>query len=300
MAHSTSMLRIFRLIRLLQRKPHKLVAELATLLEVDRRQIYRDLELLEEIGYLIDKDSKNRYFLFLPESDETSLRFTPEESQFLCGLVSNLTSHPFKKSLLQKLYQYNDLLPLADSVYQTQIAREIRKLQEALHQKHLVCLHAYHSVSSGQISDREVQPLHFSEDYLYIKAYELSSNSVKSFKLERIGEVIPLEKKGTYEGEVWENDLFGCTGPKPLAIELLLSHRAYRLLIEEFPPSQAFVTQVEHALPYRALLTVRAFEGVGRFILGLPGEIRVKGPRELQAYLSRKVAMYGREGEVNG
>ena len=300
MANKRSLTRIFRLILLLKRKPYKSVSFLAKLLEVDKRQIYRDLELLEEVGYLIDHDSQHKYFLFLPESESYPQKFSLEETQLLQALVKTMKSHPLKNGLEQKLFSHSDLIPLANSLLSHQTADILRQLQEALHSGKQVLLTAYHSTSSKDIKDRLVEPLGFSADQVYLKAFEPSSQQVKSFKLERIGGVELLEESCTYSGKVGENDLFGCSGPKPLMVELLLSHRAYRLLIEEFPGSQPYVRPIEGSFPYRALLTVRAFEGVGRFILGLPGEIQLKGPRELQAYLSRKVALYEREGEVNG
>lgn len=54
--------RILRLIRIL-RNSRKTVPQLAALLDAHPRSIYRDLEALQNVGYLLRKDDKNRYSL---------------------------------------------------------------------------------------------------------------------------------------------------------------------------------------------------------------------------------------------
>lgn len=55
--------RIFQLIRILTGGNYT-VPELMKRLCVSRRTVYRYLRTLEDVGYSVDKDFRNRYFIF--------------------------------------------------------------------------------------------------------------------------------------------------------------------------------------------------------------------------------------------
>jgi hypothetical protein len=65
---------------------------------------------------------------------------------------------------------------------------------------------------------------------------------------------------------------------------------AYNLLIEEFPLSEKYLKQNDSNYIFEGW--VCNYSGVGRFILGLPGEIEVISPKELVKFLKEKNQTY--------
>lgn len=74
---------------------------------------------------------------------------------------------------------------------------------------------------------------------------------------------------------------------EPIAIQLQLSLVAYNLILEEFPLSEKYLKKVDDN-NYLLTTEVGNFIGVGRFVLGLPGEIEVVYPQALISYLLKK------------
>lgn len=158
--------RVFQLIRTLSRKPGKTVPQLARLLEITDRSVYRYLELLQEVGYFIDKDDHERHFLFEPENEKVKPTFEPEESDLIRELLTSAASqHPLKDSILKKLYLGSELIPLADNILKTHLAGMIAQLSKAIRTRKQVRLLHYHSPRSNSIVDRLVEPLGFTDNY---------------------------------------------------------------------------------------------------------------------------------------
>ncbi len=286
-----TILRIFQAIRYLATPPHKTVLQLAAWLEVDKRSVYRYFKLLEEIGYDLDKDFDGRYFI--AEADpRTPNQFTAEESQLVKQLLGALPdSHPLAASIRRKVYLTSELTPLTDELIDLHRARIVQRLAEAIAERKQVRLINYHSVNSDQISDRIVEPQKFSDDYSQLDAYELTGQRVKTFKIQRMHDVEILTQAAIQEADQeLPTDAFGFKG-EAFSVLLLLSRRAYRLLIEEFPSLLPYTHPHQNArFPYRFVGEARSTIGIGRFILGLPSEIEVEGPPLLKEYLNKRVA----------
>lgn len=286
-------LRVFKLIRLLKQRPGRTIPQLAQLLDIDKRSVYRYLELLEEVGYLFDIDNRHRYYLF---EDETAGRptFTEEESEVMRQALAGLTpSHPLLASIRQKLFLASSLVPLADGLVDVHQGRVVQRLAEALRDGRQVRLIRYQSPNSNTIADRLVEPLSFSDDYATLNAYEPASGKVKTFKTRRTEDVAVLDELCMYRAGEDVLDLFGWSGPQLISVSLALTSRAYRLLIEDYPPTRAYTGKRNAAdMPYSFRGDVRDFRGIGRFILGLPGEVRVEEPEELKAYLHERIGKF--------
>jgi predicted DNA-binding transcriptional regulator YafY len=288
------LLRVFTLIGLLRRRPGYKIPQLARLLEIDSRSVYRYLQLLGEIGYLIDKDDRGRYFLFEP-GPEDAAEFQPEESGLLHTLVQGLDAgHPLREQLLRKLYTRSGLIPLAEDQLRMAKGAHRAALELALQTASKVRLAGYESVSSQTVSDRIVDPVALSEDGEYLHALEPGFAEPKAFKLDRIQRVDVLaEAAGDTGGhaDAAFTDAFGMFGTQRTAVELALTLRAWRLLIEERPVLRGCTrADGDTGFPYRFEGAVAGFEGIGRFILGLPGEIRVLEPAGLRKYVLEKAA----------
>ncbi|RMG72646.1 MAG: WYL domain-containing protein [Bacteroidetes bacterium] len=285
MVAQQKMLRIFRLIRLLNRQPGQTVLHLARLLEITPRSVYRYLDLLEELGYAVDRDMEGRFFIFSETTEDHLPRLEVEEVQQLGELLQNhLPDSEGRAALLRKLYAHSDFNHLAGELVDAHTGQVFRALGEALTLQVQVRLLGYQSPSSGQVSDRLVEPMGFTTDCRHLLAYEPASEMVKQFKLDRIEGVERLESPRKYHGIVDQPDVFGMSGEQEHEVILNLSLRAYRLLVEEFPRTRAQISKQKGSWPYQYQGTVRAWQGVGRFVLGLPGEIYIVLPEALRAY----------------
>ncbi len=285
------LLRVFTLIRLLKQRPGRTIVQLAQALDIDKRSVYRYLTLLEEVGYEVDNDGKpTRYFIF---EDETMRqpRFTEEETQMIRQAMAGFApTHPLLAGIQQKLFLASTLQPLADGLVDLHQSKIVECLAEALRDRKQVQLIRYQSTNSNSITDRLVEPLSFSDDYAKLNAYEPAAGKVKTFKTRRIDDITVLDTPITYRAAEDILDLFDWSGPHPIPVVLRLTSRAYRLLIEDHPPTRVYVSkQEDDTFPYRLDITVRDFRGIGRFILGLPGEIQVEKPPELKDYLRERI-----------
>ena len=68
--------------------------------------------------------------------------------------------------------------------------------------------------------------------------------------------------------------------------------RTLKMLIEEYPLSEKF-TRKTGENSYLLETRVCDMAGVGRFVLGLPGEITIVGPAALKDYVRERVKEYG-------
>lgn len=282
--------RILRLIRLL-RDRKRTAKQLAKLLNTDLRNVYRDFKVIQNIGYVLHHDEEARYSL---EENPTGARaqFSMEETRLIRQHLAALpTTHPLKASIEKKIYLSSELLPLADELADRHRATLISRLQGAIQQGRQVRLVKYHSSNSSSIEDRLVEPLSLTDDYAILNAFELDARKQKTFKLARIEDVEVLEAACTNIPEALELDLFGFSGPRPLPVVVRLSFLAHRLLHEEFPAARGYLSlkAPDEPFPYEFRYDVRDYRGLGRFLLGLPGEVQVVEPEALQTFLREKM-----------
>jgi len=167
---------------------------------------------------------------------------------------------------------------------------KIKPMMDAIKQKKKIKIHAYQSSGSGNITDRIVEAFDFTPNYIAVWAYENSSAKNKVFKIDRIKKVEILdenwEKEALHEAD--KLDCFRMSGKDEIPVQFEMTLRAKNLLTEEFPLSEQFITE-KNPNKYIFKGWVTRYEGIGRFILGLPGEIsKVKNP-ELQKYMQKKL-----------
>ena len=207
--------------------------------------------------------------------------------QSLAGVVS---SHPLLVSIRQKLFLSSTLLPLADGLVDMHQSQLIERLAQALRDGRQVQLIRYQSANSNTIADRVVEPLSFTDDFATLDAYEPATSKVKTFKTRRIEDVVILDSPMTYQAPGAALDLFGWSG-EPIVVRLVLSNRAYRLLIEDYPLAKPYTAgrKDDSEFPYAFEVPVRDWRGIGRFVLGLPGEVRVEEPDTFREYLRERI-----------
>lgn len=292
MIPQAKILRIFQLIGLLK-SGGRTVRQLAQQLDTTDRTIYRYFKLLEEIGFIIDQDFHGRYFVHREDGESPEDRFTLEEVSILRQLIqSAASSHPLKGNLLKKLAFHSEAKELPEQFLKLRVAKAFRILNDAIESGQQVILKSYHSANSAEITDRLVEPFQFGEGFQSVQALDTKDKQCKFFKLERIGDVVTLEKPFKYAKlhKKSNTDIFGISGRKETWVTLQLSLRAYVLMREEYPLALPYLDK-ENDEPKTFTFNgpVLTFKGVGRFVMGLADEIKVIGPKEFKLYVKEKL-----------
>ncbi len=293
MIPQAKILRVFQLIGLLK-GGGRTIEQLAQHLDTSPRTIYRYFKLLEEIGFIIDQDFHGRYFVHREDGEDPEDRFTLEEVTILRQLIQSAASgHPLRGVLLKKLAFHSEAKDIPEQFLKLRVAKMFRKLSEAVEQKSQVILKNYHSANSQEITDRLVEPFQFGEGFQSVLALDTKDKQCKYFKLERIGDVIILDKPYKFSKlhKKTNTDIFGISGRKEIWVMLRLSLRAYVLMREEYPLSQPYLEkeETEESKSYIFNGPVLQFKGVSRFVMGLADEIKILGPPEFKAYIKERL-----------
>lgn len=285
------LLRLFQIIAVLK-GGHWTIRQLAERFDTSERTIYRYINLLEEVDFLIEKDFDNRYFIITSDDDPSQSQFSVEETRLMKKLIQSGTNdNPLKNLLLKKLSLNSELDSMPRLFVKARLGKFVDELAEALKNKHQVVLKNYHSAHSNEIRDRLVEPINFGDNYQSIMALDTSDKVCKQFKLDRIGEVIALHKSFEFASLHQKNqtDIFGFNGDASTWITLKLSLRAYLLLREEFPLSVPYLSKQEDHYLFHG--PVANYDGVGRFTLGLLDEVTIKSPETFITFMSNKIKL---------
>jgi proteasome accessory factor C len=283
------LMRLFQIIAVLK-SGHWTIQQLAERFDTSQRTIYRYIHLLEEVDFLIEKDFQNRYFIITSEDDPTQTVFSIEETKLIKKLIQGGTdNNPLKNSLLKKLALNSELDSMPRLFVKARLSKFVDDLALAIRNRHQVVLKNYHSAHSNEIRDRLVEPIHFGDNYQSVMALDTHDKICKQFKLDRIGEVISLEKKFEFESlhQNKDTDIFGFSGDGNIWITLRLSMRAYLLMREEFPLAIPFLEKEDDH--YRFHGPVTNFEGIGRFVLGLVDELTIIEPENFRSFIVKKI-----------
>lgn len=284
------LLRLFQIIAVLK-SGHWTIKQLAERFDTSERTIYRYINLLEEVEFLIEKDFDNRYFIVTSEDDPSQSQFSLEETKLIKKLIqSGASDNPLKNLLLKKLSLNSEMDSMPRLFVKARIGKLVEDLAEAIKDKKQVVLKSYHSAHSNEIKDRIVEPIHFGDNYQSVIAFDTNDKQSKQFKLDRIGEVATTGKAFAFENlhQKTQSDIFGFNGDANIWITLELSLRAYLLMREEFPLAIPYLEKREKDYLFKG--PVAGFAGVGRFVLGLMDELKVAGPPEFKSYLDKTIA----------
>lgn len=266
------------------------IRQLVERFDSSKSSMYRYLELLEDAGFYIDKDFHDRYFIVTTDDDPMQAQFSMEEMAMMRTLIQADANHPLKSSLLKKLSLNSEIDGMPRLFMKAHLGNLVEQITHAMRCRHRVVLKNYHSANSQAMRDRLVECIHFGDNYGTIIALDCDDLVCKQFKLDRIGEVIETHKPFEHEAlhEQKTSDIFGIAGNTTYYVTLRLSVRASLLLREEFPASIPYLTPIDNGYEFTG--PVANFNGVGRFVLGLPDEVEVAGPEEFKAYVNEKIS----------
>ncbi|AGA79110.1 helix-turn-helix transcriptional regulator [Echinicola vietnamensis] len=286
-------LRVFKLINLLRSNIGKSANSLAEILGTDRRTVYRYFQLLRELGFQVEREYGKFKITDRVEYSKNTFygTFSDDEAAYLVEVMNKSSKkNLLKASILEKVQVRSDFQQSVSQLFNAKLGRFVDELSHAIKNKFQVLLKDYYSLSSDSVSDRLVEPVVFSNNFESVYALEVASREMKMFKLERIAELKVTSKHHLFEQlhEPLEQGLFGFTGKDQFKVRLRLSKKAYQLLIEEHPDAKPY-TYSKANNTYYLEREVPELPGIGRFVLGLPGEIYVEKGEELKAYLEQQM-----------
>ena len=287
-------LRVFKMINLLQSPIGKPVHRLAELLETDERTIYRYFKLLEALGFEVIKEFSKYKIQSQAGMDQTLNygTFSAEESNWLRSLIETQgKQNLLHDSLLKKLAVRSEVKKVSEELFKANLGRLVDEIGKGIQEKVQVWLKDYYSLSSDTTSDRLIEPVAFSSNYEAIHGFELESKTMKVFKIERIGEVVLSQKAWASESKhvLPGTQLFGFTGKNKFLVKLKLSKKAYQLMMEEHPNARPYM-YIKNRNQYFFNGEIPQLPGLARFILGLPGEVTIESGAELKAYLNEQLS----------
>lgn len=295
MTHQEKIKGILRLILMLSGTKKYRMEEIKDRLQVSERTIFRYFDVIEGTGFLLERGNgyrlkkeaqtiKNLNGLFhFTEAEIFAINHLLEESDI---------KTPSYKKLIKKLHALYDFKALNRMNKKSDLVH-IDQLKGAIEGKKQVVLKNYRSSNSKKIRDRKVEPFAFLPDYSGVWCFDTEDRKTKQFYLSRIKEVQPTATNWFYaeKHQIPFTDAFrmGAAEAKT-TVHLQMSLKAYNLLKDEYPVAIPFVAC--NGESYKAEIPVAAFEGVGRFVMGLPGEVTVLGPQEFKTYLKEKGKLF--------
>ena len=293
MLNQNKILRVLQLISLLKKEPSKSIKFIAGILESTDRTVYRYLDLVKELGFDLQRDSHNRFFIISEENSET-IDFTNEEASLLRELLlSSGTKSNLKDALLRKIYLKSEIVIQGNHLLNANLGKIVSDLSKAITENKQVILKKYQSANSNTITDRLVEPISFTDNYTSLCAFEVETAKNKYFNIERITEVEVLQKQNGFESQhqLDAPDAFGFTALNglPFEIDIRLNLRAYVLLKQEYRMVIPFVKQEHKTSYYRLKMSINNPKPVIRFVLGLLDDVEIIGSIEFKDYLKNYV-----------
>lgn len=288
--NQSSVERIFRLIKLMKRIPRRTKEELADVVGVSVRSVYRYFNLIESLGFTLERDARGRIFISGSELKES---FTDQEAVFLREVLQGkFVDHPLSASILRKLDLFSDEEAVADAILEAGYAQTLARLADAMAHGRRVKLLGYHSAHSETTSDREVEPIEFVANYAFLSAYELKSQRSKFYRLDRISAVEVLESPIVFHDrhEVRVPDMFGFAleeEKESRRVHLHMSMRAALFLRSEYPLCVPHMHKMEGEDLYCLKGPVADYKPLARFVRGFleAGEVQVLGDEGFVAFM---------------
>lgn len=289
--------RQLQLLLLLIQNDRYTIDDICEKLSMSRRSFYRNLHALRNVGILV---KKHRNLFSIDQSTPfikkliRGISFSEEEvlalSQVLNSVLDNSVMVRLLREKLNRLY--NPHLLAAHSV-SDQLAENIGALYQCMREHRLAFIQNYSSPSSGKISDRWVEPYSFLNDNRDVRCFEPASQENKTFKIERMGKVTPLDLLWEHEEQhvACFSDIFHFSGEQHTNVTLILGQLSANVLLEEFPIAAGMMELLPDGR-HKLVTQVCDFRGVGRFVLGLYDDVEVVSPIELKNYIRQRLETF--------
>ena len=286
-------LRLLDLMKLLSSNVDYTIKELMDRLDISRRSVFRYLDTLRVAGFAVQKKKGTSIHKLLSKSDDSIdlsrlIHLSEEEAYLLHNLLGALSSDcQVMINLEEKLTALFNATSVTEIIGNKVNGENIMRLRQAIDEKKQVTLVGYESGNTMTISDRLVEPIKFSTNYMDIYAYEVATGKTKTFKISRIRNVSVSLKDWQYEDKHLdiEADCFRMTGTENIPVTLKMTLKAKNLLVEEYPLSARHISYDGKDWWFRA--NVKDVAGVSRFVIGLADQIVVTNSPDLIKHIEK-------------
>ncbi|MGE4346047.1 MAG: helix-turn-helix transcriptional regulator [Flavobacteriaceae bacterium] len=293
MAEQAKFQKMLEVLLMLDCKYGRNIQEISERFDISQRTVYRYFDTFKQVGFVIENN--NGYFKINKEESTSQdisqlLHFTEEEAFILSKAIHTIEDGTeMKEKLVKKLYSLYDFDRVIYAITKKEETENIYNLIQAIKQQKQVVLKEYKSGHGKDIRDRIVEPIDFTINYLGVWCYDTEDQRNKIFKTSRIKEVVIMDECWQFKPNHHKGitDIFRMQSFEPIAIQLKLSMLACNLLLEEYPLSEKYIKQIDENT-YLLTTEVGNFIGIGRFVLGLPNEIKVIYPQVFRDYLKEK------------
>lgn len=285
--------RQLRILELLVGNSFLSVEEISNRLSLSRRTVYRYISFFKDAGF--DVTNENGIYRielsspFIKRMTE-KVRFSGNEMETMRLLLEQAdASNPAVQNLKTRFRNIYGTQFLSDVKVDKRTAYNVGKLYEAMAKKRKVLIRDYSSAHSSSVTNRLVEPFKFVHNDTEIRCYEIESQQCKTFKIARMqGEVEIMNEAWDFTNKhlAYYTDIFGFSGEKQIRIKLRLGKLAVSILKEEYGVEewQLVIDDDSHWI-YSTYIC--AYEGVGRFVLGLIQDIDIIDSPGLKEYLLR-------------
>lgn len=217
--------------------------------------------------------------------------FSEEEAYLLSKAIDKLDENiGCSARLKQKLSSFLCQEKVIEEYIKKEKSEIVMALSRAMNEKRQILLVNYASGNSQTVKDRLVEPFEFKNDFNLVWAFDVTLKQNRQFKVCRIENVVesPLSWEYKLQHHSKPVDIFRNTGDLNKEIECMLSLKARNLLIEEYPLASRYLTKNSDSR-YMLKVMVAKYEGPGRFVMGLTGEVMPVGGTGFLDYLGKKI-----------
>ena len=328
MARGEPLIRQWNLLKTLQ--AHRLgvpAEELAARLKCSKRQVQRDLKVLGQVGFPIEREERDfgkRFWHLAPhflEREGLVLSLTETVSLYLARqMLAPLAGTPFGNGLVTAFEKIKTMLPKEALVYfgdldETLLVKSVAQPDYSGREKEIAILNRaivegravtvrYHSAGKGRDSDTAFRPygLVYFGTNLYVIGHHAGYGEVRTLKVSRIRGVEMtderFERPAGFSLATYLDGSFGIFSPGRLeTIEVRFTDWAATSVREhQWHPSQTIVRDGPRGLAARFRLTnTREFK---RWLLGYGAGAVVVRPKalaeEMRAEFCAACEAYGR------
>ena len=295
--HATK-IRILKILRALAESPFGYTKkELAKIYNCSIRTISYDFETIENVGYEIEKDDKNRYRLRVNKPYKKLkelLHFTEDDQLILYQAIDQISPHTKRGAQLKKkLSSLYDFRKLGHTYLRKPYLSKVDTLEQAKEQKKMIVLKGYRSSNSNNIEDRRVEGFHYSPPDDTLQAFDLDKGDLRHFRISRIERIELTNTPWEFERRhiVLPTDVFRIVDPKQVQVHLRMKVGAYNELIERFPQAKAAILSDEEkdVFDFQCMVNHRFF-GLTNFILGFHHQlVEIIEPESLKEHLKSHI-----------
>ncbi len=295
MPRDNKSIRLLRLLFFLSGGYPKTKKECTDYLEIRDSAFYNYCNEIQNIGFnLLQKDG--RYWVEAGDKPTKMLanllHFTEEEAYILSRTIDAIEGNPHAAfRLKQKLVAFLNQDKAVEAYLKKEKPEIITLLNKAIKERKQVLLVNYASGNSLTVRNRRVEPFEFKDDFNLVWAYDTEVRENRQFKICRMEDVTetPFHWEYEYSHRSMPVDVFRNTGELIKKVEFELNLRARNLLIEEYPLTEKYVSELTSGR-FLFKAPVAKYEGPGRFVLGIAEDIRLIGDEDFRRFVKVKIS----------